>query len=89
MRVSLVARYVSHPIIDFGASRRLSHRSRLGLDRAGTVYHRPGRAAGSLPTVRILRAATSRFSFPPVGRLGRVPARRAATPFGPPRVRRA
>lgn len=89
MRVSLVARYVSHPCIDFGSSRRSAHRSRLGLGRLRTVYHRPRMSMPMTPTVGALRSQTSRFRFPAVGRATRLPARRPALPFGLPRARRA
>lgn len=88
MRVSLVARFVSHPSIDFGAGRRSAHRSRLGLDRLRTVYHRPRRTTVSITSVSALRSQTSRFRFPAVGRATRLPARRPALPFGLPRARR-
>jgi hypothetical protein len=88
MRVSLVARFVSHPSIDFGSGRGSAHRSRLGLARTRTVYHRP-RTATSIASVKALRSQTSRFRFPAVGRALRVPARRPALPFGLPRARRA
>ena len=87
MRVSLVARFISHPTIDFGAGRRSAHRPRLGLERARTVYHRPRRAVAPVATVRALRSQTSRFRFPAVGRAARLPARRPALPFGVPRSR--
>jgi hypothetical protein len=89
MRVSLVARFVSHPSIDFGTGRRSAHRSRLGLDRSGTVYHLHRRSLALPPTVRALRSQTSGFRFPAVGRANRLPARRPALPFGLPRARRA
>ena len=89
MRVSLVARYVSHPSIDFGSGRRTAHRARLGLDRLSTVYHRSRRASVSVASVSALRSQTSRFRFPAVGRATRLPARRPALPFGLPRARRA
>jgi len=89
MRVSLVARYVSHPVMDFGRSRRAGPRSRLGLNRTSTVYHRPRRSVQRLPTVGALRSQTSRFRFPSVGRLVRMPARRAVSPFGLLRGRRS
>jgi hypothetical protein len=90
MRVSLVARFVSHPSIDFGAERRAVPRARLGLDRLRIVYHRPRRAAMSIASVNALRSQTSRFRFPAVGRAVRLPARhRPALPFGLPRARRA
>jgi hypothetical protein len=86
MRVSLVARFISHPTIDFGSGRRSPHRQRLGLPRAQTTYHRPRREV-STATVRALRSQTSRFRFPAVGRAARLPARRPALPFGVPRRR--
>ncbi len=89
MRVSVVARLVSHPSIDFGSGRGSVHRSRLGLDRGGIVYHRPRRAMEVAATVSALRSQTSRFRFPAVGRAARMPARRPALPFGLPRAHRA
>jgi hypothetical protein len=89
MRVSLVARLVSHPSIDFGSGHRSVQQSRLGLDRSRTVYHRPRRSAAVVATVSALRSQTSRFRFPAVGRATRLPARRPALPFGLPRARRA
>jgi hypothetical protein len=88
MRVSLVARLVSHPSIDFGAGRSGGHRARLGLDRDVTVYHRPRRTVVTTPSISALRSETSRFRFPAVGRATRLPARRQALPFGL-RARRA
>lgn len=89
MRVSLVARFVSHPSIDFGSGRGSAQRSRLGLEHLRTVYHRPRRAAAAVASVSALRSQTSRFRFPAVGRATRLPARRPALPFGLPRARRA
>ena len=89
MRVSLVARFISHPSIDFGSGRRSGYRSRLGLDRLRTVYHRPRRSTASIASVKALRSQTSRFRFPAVGRATRLPARRPALPYGLPRARRA
>jgi hypothetical protein len=89
MRVSLVARFVSHPSIDFGTRRHAGHRSRLGLDRPTTIYHRSRSHGPAVPTVASLRSQTSRFRFPAVGRATRLPARRPALPFGLPRARRA
>ena len=89
MRVSVVARLVSHPSIDFGSGRGSVFRSRLGLDRDAIVYHRPRRAVAAAPSVSALRSETSRFRFPAVGRATRLPARRPALPFGLPRARRA
>jgi hypothetical protein len=85
MRVSLTARLVSHPSIDFGAGRRSAGHARLGLRMGTTVYHRPRRQA---VTVTALRPQTSRFSFPAVGRVGRVGARRQVPPLGLPRAYR-
>jgi hypothetical protein len=89
MRVSLVARFVSHPTIDFGSSRRSGRSSLLASSRGQTVYHRPRRAALSLANVSALRSQTSRFRFLAVGRATRLPSRRRALPFGLPRARRA
>lgn len=88
MRVSLVARLVSHPSIDFAGRRRSAHQSRLGLDGMRITYHRP-RSVSSIASVDALRPLTSRFRFPAVGRANRLPARRQALPFGLPRARRA
>jgi hypothetical protein len=89
MRVSLTARYVSHPTIHFGAGRVLSRHRRLGLGRAATVYHRPRAARHALLSVASLRSQTSHFSFPSVGRAGRIRDRRTALPLGLQRARRA
>lgn len=89
MRVSLVARFVSHPSIDFGSERHSANRPRLGLATGQTVYHRQRAAIGAAATVRALRSQTSRFRFPAVGRAARLPARRPALPFGMPRARRS
>jgi hypothetical protein len=89
MRVSLVARFVSHPAIDFGSGRRSASRPLLGLGAGRTVYHRPRRAVAPGATVTALRSQTSRFRFPAVGRATRLPARRPALPFGMPRARRS
>ena len=89
MRVSLTARYVSFPTIDFGPGRAPSRRARLGLGRAATVYHRPRSTRHALPTVTALRSQTSRFNFPSVGRAGRVRERRAVLSLGSARARRA
>jgi hypothetical protein len=86
--VSLTARFVSHPTIDFGAGHRAARRLRLGLARRPTVYHRP-RAARAAPTIVALRPGTSSYRFPSVARPGRVRDRRAVLPLGLPRVRRA
>jgi hypothetical protein len=89
MRVSLTARYVSHPTIQFGPGRTSSQRPRLGLSRAATVYHRPRGARLAMPSVASLRTQTSRFHFPSVARPGRVRDRRAVLPLGLSRARRA
>lgn len=88
MRASLTARFVSHPDIDFGSRRAAARRPSLGLDRAPVTYHRPlsGRVRGA--SVAALRAYTSTFRFPSVGRVGRVSARRTRLPLGLPRTRR-
>jgi len=88
MRVSLMARLVSHPTIDFGSAHRSSNRARLGLTSPVTVYHPPRRTM-SIAGVSALRSETSRFRFPAVGHATRLPARRPALPFGLPRARRA
>jgi len=85
MRVSLTARLVSHPSIDFTAGRRGQGRPRLGLSMGSTVYHRPRRQPA---TVTALRSQTYRFSFPAVGRIGRVGTRRQVPPLGLPRAHR-
>lgn len=87
MRVSLVARFVSHPTIIYSARRRVAQRARLGLPQPVTVYHRTRR--GPQPAVAALRARTSGYHFPSVGRIGRIRARRAALTLGLPRARRA
>jgi hypothetical protein len=89
MRVSLTARYVSHPTIDFGRRRALGLRPRLGLGRSGIVYHRPRSARHAAASVAALRSQTSGFSFPSVGRPGRVLTRRAPQSLGTTRARRA
>jgi hypothetical protein len=89
MRVSLTARYVSHPTIHFASGRALSLRRQLGLGRAPTVYHRTRDARLAAPSVASLRVPASRFSFPTVGRAGRIRDRRTALPLGLQRARRA
>ena len=89
MRVSLTARFVSHPVIDFGQLRRSPGRPRLGLPAGETVYHRPRRLRHTLATVEALHSQTSQFSFPAVGGIGRVRGRRQVPPLGLPRARRA
>jgi hypothetical protein len=88
MRVSLVARLVSHSSVDFGSDRRSARVPRLGARLPRTTYH-AARRTGTASTVRALRSETSRFRFPAVGRATRLPARRPALPFGLPRARRA
>jgi hypothetical protein len=88
MRVSLTARYVSHPTIHFGVGRLSTPRRRLGLGRAATVYHRPRAARHALPTVASLRTQTSGFSFPSFGPSARTRNRRTALPLGLPRAPR-
>lgn len=89
MRVSLVARLVSHPSIDFGTGRRSARVPRLRMGVPRTTYHHARRAVPMVPSVSSLRSETSRFRFPAVGRATRLPARRPALPFGLPRARRA
>jgi hypothetical protein len=89
MRVSLTARYVSHPTIQFDRGRAATRSRRLGLGGAMTVYHRPRAARHALPTVGALRSQTSRFTFPSVAHALRVRERRSALPLGLPRARRA
>lgn len=89
MRVSLTARYVSHPTIDFGGGRTSGSRPRLGLGRAAIVYHRPRAARHLVASVAALRSQTSGFRFPSVGRSGRVLTRRAPQSLGTTRARRA
>jgi hypothetical protein len=89
MRVSLTARYVSHPTIDFRRRRPNASRAWLGLGRGATVYHRPRAARHVLPGVAALRSQTSGFRFPSVGRSGRVLTRRAPLSLGSLRARRA
>jgi hypothetical protein len=84
-----MARFVSHPTIDFGTGRRASGRARLGLRAGDTVYHRPRRLRHLLTTIQALRSQTSRFSFPAVGRVGRVRGRRQVPLLGLPRARRS
>jgi hypothetical protein len=89
MRVSLTARYVSHPTIDFSRRRASASLPRLGLGGAATVYHRPKAARHRLPMVAALRSQTSGFTFPSVGRPGRVRARRTTLSLGTSRARRS
>jgi len=89
MRVSLTARFLSHPTIDFGSQRRRAPRLRLGLTRVATTYHRPRAARQTLPTVAALRSQTARFRFPSVDGAVRALHRGHAQPLGPQRARRA
>jgi hypothetical protein len=89
MRVSLTARFVSHPAIDFGARRAAGRRHRLGLRGIRLTYHPSISARHPAPTIAALRSPTSRFRFPSVGSVGRVSPRRAILPLGLPRPRRA
>lgn len=88
MRVSLVARFVSHPSIDFGSGRHAARQPHLGHARTRVTYHHRRHMVGAWPSVRALRSQTSQFRFPPLGRLTRLPARRAIPLFGLPRARR-
>ena len=87
MRVSLTARFVSHPSIDFGARRAAGRRRRLGLHGTTVTYHPSAAARNHAPTITALRSQTSRFRFPSVGSVGRVSPRRALLPLGLPRAR--
>jgi hypothetical protein len=89
MRLSLLARSIAHPAIQFGSRHALAQRARLGLGRSTVVYHRPRHGLRPAPTIGALRSQTSRFRFPSVGRIGRVRARRATPSLGLPRARRA
>jgi hypothetical protein len=88
MRVSLVARLVSHPSIDFGSERRSPRPTRLTGRLPRTTYHRAHGPSAAVPSISALRSATSRFRFPAVERATRIPVRRPAH-FGLPRARRA
>lgn len=89
MRVSLTARFVSHPAIDFGARRAAGRKRSLGLQTSSLVYHASSLAHHRAPTIAALRSPTSRFRFPSVGSVGRVSPRRALLSLGLPRARRA
>jgi len=89
MRVSLTARFLSHPTIDFGPTRVRAPRARLGLDRPSVTYHGSRLTGRTQPTVESLRAATARFRFPTMGGSGRAVYRRTALPLGLQRARRA
>jgi hypothetical protein len=88
MRVSLTARFVFHPAIDFGARRAAGRRRRLGLHGTSLIYHPSASPRRRAPTIAALRSQTSRFRFPSVGSVGRVSPRRAILPLGLPRARR-
>jgi hypothetical protein len=89
MRASLTARFVSHPVIEFGARRAAGRRRTLGLQGSTLSYHPSNHARHRAPTIAALRAPTSRFRFPSVGSVGRVSPRRALLSLGLPRARRA
>jgi hypothetical protein len=89
MRVSLTARFLSHPTIDFGSGRRRAPRLRLGLTRPATTYHRHAGSRPTVATVAALRSQTARFRFPSVGGAVRALHRGQALPLGPQRARRA
>jgi len=84
MRVSLTARLVSRPAIDFGTGRNGRGRARLGLTSGTATYYHHRRQ----PTVTALRSLTSGFRFPAVGRVGLVGTRRSVPPLGLPRAHR-
>jgi hypothetical protein len=88
MRVSLTARFVSHPSIDFRGRRAGARRLRLGLGRDSTVYQRPLATRSTLPTIGTLRSQTSRFRFTSVGHVRRGTSRRASSSLGLLRARR-
>jgi hypothetical protein len=88
MRVSLTARFVSHPAIDFGGRHTPARHAHLGLGGRTTTYHQPLATRRSAPTVDALRSHTSTFRFPSVGRFVGVSARRALLPLGLSRSRR-
>jgi hypothetical protein len=89
MRASLTARFVSHPVIEFGARRAAGRRRTLGLRSSTLIYHASAPARHRGPTIAALRAPTSRFRFPSVGSVGRISPRRALLSPGLPRARRA
>jgi hypothetical protein len=89
MRVSLTARFVSHPAIDFGARRAAGRRQNLGLRGSTLTYHATTLRRHCTPTIAALRVPTSQFRFPSVGSVGRVSPRRALLSLGLPRARRA
>jgi hypothetical protein len=89
MRVSLTARFVSHPAIDFGARRAAGRRRILGLQSSPLIYHASAPARHRTPTIAALRSPTSQFRFPSVGSVGRVSPRRALLSLGLPRARRS
>jgi hypothetical protein len=87
MRVSLVARFVSHPAIDFGARRPSPTRARLGLARPTVRYHRPRRGAPGAASLAALRAQTGRFRYASVARAARARVTRVPLPLGQARRR--
>jgi hypothetical protein len=89
MRVSLTARFVSHPAIDFGARRAAGRKRILGLQSSPLIYHASAPARHHAPTIVALRSPTSQFRFPSVGSVGRVSPRRALLSLGLPRARRS
>lgn len=88
MRVSLTARFLSHPAVEFGGARQRAVRPRLGLTRTATTYHRAGARLHATPTVAALRSQTARFRFSTVGGAVRAMNRGQAQPLGPQRARR-
>jgi len=88
MRVSLTARFVSHPSIDFRGRRAGVRRMRLGLGRESTVYQRPIASRSVSPTVGALRSPTSDFRYSSVSHVRRGSSRHAVAPLGL-RARRA
>ena len=89
MRASLTARFVSHPVIEFGARRAAGRKRTLGLQSSTLIYHASTPARHRAPTIAVLRAPTSRFRFPSVGSVGRISPRRGLLSLGLPRARRA
>jgi hypothetical protein len=88
MRVSLTARFLSRPTIDFGATRRPTPRALLGLSRPTTTYHRPQAATHLGATLAALRSHTTGYRFPSVCGSARGLNRRTALPLGLQRARR-
>jgi len=77
-----------HPVIAFGDDRPRSWRHRIVLGGPAVTYHRATASRSETPTPSALRAPTSQFRFPVVGRLGQIAARRVRLQLGTPRVRR-